>query len=66
MNKKTLWLKLGIGCLIVCITIFPISFFVNFFNHCIAITMLFTSPIFLILFVICVFTYTIMNNQDDM
>lgn len=65
MNKKNLWQNIGIGCLIVCIAIFPVSFFVNFFNHCIAITMLFTSPMFLILFTICMFMDSITTDQDN-
>ena len=65
MNKKNLWQNSGIACLIICIALISASFFVNFFNHCAAIAMLFTSPMFLILFVVCAFMDYINNHWDN-
>ena len=65
MDKKNLWQNSGIACLIICIALIPASFFVNFFNHCAAIIMLFTSPIFLILFAICALMDDIINHWDN-
>ena len=65
MNKKDLWQNSGIVCLIVCIAMIHVSFFVNFFNHCAAIATLFTSPMFLILFVVCAFMDDITNHRDN-
>lgn len=65
MNKKDLWQNSGIVCLIICIALFPASFIADFFNHCAAITMLFASPMFLILFVVCAFMDDITNHWDN-
>ena len=65
MNKKDLWQNSGIVCLIIWIALIPASLFVNFFNHRAAIAMLFTSLMFLMLFVVCAFMDDITNHWDN-
>lgn len=65
MNKKNVWQNLGIACCLICIALFPVSAFVNYLNHHVAIAMLFASPVFLTLFVICAYVDYIKNNTSD-
>ena len=65
MNKKYLWQILGMICLFICIALFPTSAFISYINHSVAIAMLYASPVFLILFVVCAYIDYIKNNASD-
>ena len=66
MNKKNVWTNLVITNLIISIALIPASLVVTFFNHRIAIAMLFSAPMFLVIAVICMFaSYISTHDWED-